>query len=183
MEELFADLSGGCYFSKLDLSNAYLQIPLSNASKERVLLTRIRVSFNITVFHLGSPAIFQRTMEKELPFIYIKNILVTGASAFAESGHCSGEAQETGLRVSRMKSFFLQSCIEYLGHIIDKDGLYPTGVKVTAIKQAPTPKNATVLRSFLGMISYYGKFLLNLADKLTPLYDLLCKNRKWTRST
>ena len=182
MEELFADLSGGCHFSKLDLSNAYLQIPLSNASKERVTVNTHKGLFQYNRLPFGVSRNISEDHGKGTS-VYIKNILVTGASAFAESGHCSGEAQETGLRVSRMKSFFLQSCIEYLGHIIDKDGHHPTGVKVTAIKQAPTPKNATVLRSFLGMISYYGKFLLNLADKLTPLYDLLCKNRKWTWST
>ena len=69
--------------------------------------------------------------------------------------------------------------IEYLGHVIDKDGLRPTGAKVRAIKEAPHPKNITQLRSFLGLINYYGKFLPNLSVKLKPLYSLLTKNHRW----
>ena len=69
--------------------------------------------------------------------------------------------------------------VEYLGHIIDEHGLHPTEEKVKAIKEAPTPKNVSELRAFLGIINYYGKFLSNLSAQLSPLNELLQKKFKW----
>ena len=190
VEELFADLSGGCYFSKVDLSDAYLQLPLSDASKELVTINTLKGLFQYNRLPFGvasAPAIFQRTMETLMrgvkgTSVYIDDILVTGSSVQEHLQNLDtvlDRLESAGLRANRKKSFFLQARIEYLGHIIDKDGLHPTEEKVTAIKKAPPPKNITELRSFLGLISYYGKFLPSLADKLTPLYDLLGKNKKW----
>ena len=87
------------------------------------------------------------------------------------------------LRLRQDKCFFLCHSIDYLGHIIDKDGLHPTPEKVRAINEAPTPKNVTELRSFLGLVNYYSKFLPNLSMKLSPLYLLLNKKQKWEWST
>ena len=69
--------------------------------------------------------------------------------------------------------------IEYLGHIIDAKGLHPTQEKVKAIREAPHPRNVSELCSFLGMITYYSKFLPNLSAQLKPLYSLLCKRATW----
>ena len=84
-----------------------------------------------------------------------------------------------GLRLKRSKCFFMHSKIEYLGHIIDADGLHPTKKKVRAIKEAPRPQNITELKLFLGIINYYSKFLPNMSTRLAPLYQLLRKNCRW----
>ena len=73
----------------------------------------------------------------------------------------------------------MQPRIEYLGHIIDEEGRHPTAEKVRAIQEATDPKDVTQLRSFLGILTYYGKFLPNLSSTLKPLYDLLGKDKKW----
>ena len=91
--------------------------------------------------------------------------------------------KEAGLRLNLAKCLFLKPSIEYLGHVIDQEGLHPTKDKVRAIKEAPTPKNLTELRSFLGLVNYYAKFLPNLSTKLAPLYVLLNKKQKWAWST
>ena len=70
--------------------------------------------------------------------------------------------------------------VQYLGHKILAKGLEPTDEKINAIKGAPTPQNMTQLRSFLGAINYYCKFLPNLANNLSPLYKLLQHQSKWT---
>ena len=88
-----------------------------------------------------------------------------------------------GLRLKRSKCFFLKPSVEYLGHIVDKRGLHPTTEKVKAIQEAPKPKNVSELRSFLGIKNYYSRFLPNLAAQLTPLYDLLCKQSRWSWTT
>ena len=70
--------------------------------------------------------------------------------------------------------------MEYLGHKITTKGLQPTEEKVRAIKEAPPPSNVSQLRSFIGLVNYYGKFLPNLANTLAPLYSLLQKDKKWS---
>ena len=87
--------------------------------------------------------------------------------------------EKAGLRLNKAKCSFLMTRIEYLGHVIDAEGLHPTNDKIAALKEAPTPTNVTELRSFLGIVNYYGKFLPNLATKLTPLYHLLHRKTKW----
>ena len=70
--------------------------------------------------------------------------------------------------------------MEYLGHAISADGLQPTNGKIRAITQAPVPRDVKQLRSFLGLINYYGKFIENLSSLLSPLYKLLEKERHWS---
>ena len=135
----------------------------------------------------SAPAIFQRTMETLLRdlkgvSVYLDDILVTGSTIEEHVQNLDAVLdclEKAGLRLNRSKCSFLKPHIEYLGHVIDDKGLHPTDEKVAAIRDAPTPKNTTQLRSFLGIINYYSKFLPNLATKLTPLYNLLCKNTKW----
>ena len=68
---------------------------------------------------------------------------------------------------------------DYLGHSISAKGLKPSEDKGKAISKAPAPTNLTQLRSFLGMVNYYGKFLNGLSSTLAPLYSLLQNNAKW----
>ncbi len=68
---------------------------------------------------------------------------------------------------------FMVPTVTFLGHWIDAKGLNPLADKVKAIEAAPIPTNITELKSYPGLLTYYGKFLPNLADKLTPLYKLL----------
>ena len=88
--------------------------------------------------------------------------------------------ETAGFRLNKAKCAFLQSSIHYLGHVIDADGLHPSEDKIMAIKNAPEPKNISELRSFLGILNYYSKFLPNLSTKLTPLYALLSKQARWS---
>ena len=74
---------------------------------------------------------------------------------------------------------FLAPSVSYLGHIIDATGLHPLPDKVQAIEKAPTPTNVTELKSYLGLLTYYGKFLPDLATHLAPLYELLGQKVQW----
>ena len=56
--------------------------------------------------------------------------------------------------------------VEYLGRIVDSEGLHVTPGKIEAIVDAPKPQNVTELRAYLGLVNYYGKFILNLASTL-----------------
>ena len=189
IDELFASLAGGRTFSKLDLSHAYLQVPLDSASQNvtisthRGLFIYTRLPFGI----VSAPSIFQRAMENLLQGIprvcvYLDDILVMGDTEqehLANLAQVLGRLQDAGMRLKREKCAFLLPSVAYLGHVISADGLHTSDSKVEAIVDAPDPKNLTELCSFLGMVNYYGKFLPNLATILGPLYKLLRRTSAW----
>ena len=190
VDELLANLAGGQYFSKLDLSQAYLQLPLDEESKEYVTVNTHKglYKYNRLPFGVSSaPSIFQRTMENLFQGIrgvsvYIDDILVTGSTLHDHLEVLTTvleKLQNSGLKLNRPKCFFLRSQIEYLGHVIDREGLHPTAEKVRAIQEARKPQNVSELRSFFGIINYYNRFLPNLSTILAPLYRLLQKDVKW----
>ena len=90
---------------------------------------------------------------------------------------------KAGVRLKLEKCAFMLSVVEYLGHRISADGLHPTLEKVKAVRNAPTPTKVSQLKSFLGILAYYCKFLPNMSTVLAPLYKLLQKNVPWTWGT
>ena len=74
--------------------------------------------------------------------------------------------------------------MQYLGNVIGADGLHAIDAKIEAIVNAPSPKNVTELRSYLGLLNYYGRFIPNLASLVHPLNKLLRHNMtwRWTKS-
>ena len=87
--------------------------------------------------------------------------------------------QEAGLRVHPTKCSFGVEKVQYLGYTIDSSGLKPTEEKLEAIFKAPEPQDLTQLRSYLGMLNFYCKFLVNAAMVLEPLNNLLRKDVPW----
>ncbi|XP_028304146.1 uncharacterized protein K02A2.6-like [Gouania willdenowi] len=190
VEDLFATLAGGKTFTKLDMSHAYQQLLLDEDSKQYVTINTHKglFKYNRLVFGVASsPAIFQRTMDnllQNIPHVavYLDDILVTGKT---EEEHLQNldqvlkRMEMAGLRLKRSKCVFQAPSVTYLGHRISAQGLSPMTEKVRAIKEAPSPKNVAELRSFLGLVNYYGKFLPELSTVLAPLYQLLHKDCSW----
>ena len=83
------------------------------------------------------------------------------------------------VRLSGPKCQFLKDKVKYMGHILSKQGISPVKSKLEAIQQAPRPADVSQLRSFLGMINYYSKFIPDFSCKLHPLYELLSNRTKW----
>ena len=192
-EDLFATLAGGKVFSKLDLSQAYLQVQLDEKSTPYVTINTHQGLYRHTRLPFGvasAPALFQKMMDTVLQGIpgvicYIDDILVSGED---EGSHLKSleevfrRLEKHGFRLKQSKCDFLLASVEYLGHQISKDGICALPSKVTAIDRAPAPTNVQELRSFLGLLNYYGKFLPNLATILHPLNSLLQAGRKWSWS-
>ena len=84
-----------------------------------------------------------------------------------------------GLRLKREKCVFLKDNVCYLGYKTNKDSLTPIPEKIDAVLNAPTPKNFTELKAFLGMLNYYHRFLDRLSTILEPLHKLLRKGHSW----
>ena len=191
VEDLLASLAGGTSFSKLDLTQAYQQVVLNDESKEMVTINTHRGLYRVNRLPFGvasAPSLFQRIMENLLQGIpgvltYIDDILVTGrtmAEYLSNLGSVLVRLEEAGVRLKRSKCSFLMPSVEFLHHRISAKGIQPTLEKVEAIRKAPEPSDVTQLKSFLGAVNYYGKFLPDLSSVLAPLYKLLKKDVKWS---
>lgn len=193
IEELFATLSGGKEFTKIDLTHAYQQTMLTEDSQPCTAITTHIGTFvyRRTPFGLCCiPEKFQKLMEETLrgvrgTVVFLDDICVTGASRaehLVNLRQVLVRLKEMGLTVKRNKCCFLQASVKYLGFIIDQDGLRPDPQKVEAIVKAPPPIDITQLRSFLGLLNYYGKFIPKLSILLYPLHELLKKGVSWNWS-
>ncbi|XP_060804324.1 uncharacterized protein K02A2.6-like [Amyelois transitella] len=118
--------------------------------------------------------------------VFLDDIAVTGATRaihLCNLRQVLKRLKDMGLTVKIEKCKFLQNSVKYLGYIIDKTGLHPDPKKVDAIANAPRPADVTQLKSFLGILNYYGKFIPNLSIMLHPLLKLLKKDVLWEWST
>ena len=183
-------LAGGQHFTTLKLSQVYQQLVLDDASKELVTINThqrlyryMRLPFGVA----SALATFQRTMDQVLlglPGVMCDpdDIIITAAT---DQKHLSNLAavlerlREKVFRLRKVKYHFMQTTVEYLGHVIDAKVLHTSPKKCQAITDAPAPQNVTKLRSFLGLVNYYGRFVPNLASGLHPLNWLLRKGAAW----
>ena len=176
--------------SLIYLSQAYQQILLDDESKQYVIINTHKGMYRYTRMPYGimsAPGIFQRVMEGLLQgipgvVVFCDDILITGCT---EEEHLKAleevlsHLEKAGLRIKQRKCKFMQTSVDYLGCRIDAAGLHPLEDKVEAICDAPMPKSVTELKYYIGLLSYYGKFLPNLSSSLYPLYQLLQKDQPW----
>lgn len=184
VDELFATVAGGERFSKIDLSQAYLQLEVRPEDGELLTLSTHRGLFRPTRLMYGvasAPAIFQRLMEQILQGIpgvtvFIDDIRVTGpddTTHLQRLEEVLKRLDSHGMRVNREKCDFFSDKIEYCGYMVDKFGIHKLRNKIDAIQNMPVPKDKEQIRSFVGLVSYYGRFFPNLSTILYPLNNLL----------
>ena len=186
MEDLFARLAGGRSFAKLDLSQAYQQIPLDDQSKKFTVINTNKGLICYTRLPCGissAPATFQRVMDTILKgiqqvVVYLDDIPVTEVTT---EEHCKSlevlsRLEKAGLRAEKNKCQFVAPSVSYLGHVIDSEGLHPIVERVKAVEGASEPQDIHQLKSYLGSLAYYGKLLPNMAPVLALLYRLLRKD-------
>ncbi|KAL5481688.1 hypothetical protein EMCRGX_G021912 [Ephydatia muelleri] len=189
IEDILASLAGGERFTKLDLSKAYLQVQLDEASRKFMVINTHKGLFQYTRMPFGvssAPSIFQRIMDSVLQGIpkvmYIDDILITGSTdkeRLETLEKVLYKLKEAGIHLNKDKCVFLQESVVYLGYKIDKNGIHPLAEKVEAVKNAPEPKNITELKSYLGLLTYYSRFLPRMATMLAQLYRLLQAKIPW----
>jgi hypothetical protein len=181
-EEIFAQLAGDRYFSKIDLSKGYWQIPMAEESKPfTAFVTHDGLyEFNMMPFGLvNSGATFSRVMRKLLKGIknvhnYIDDILIhtrTWEEHLQKVKEVFTRLENANLTARPTKCFFGYDEVEFLGHVVGQGIVKPKPDKVKAIQQAERPTTKTQMRSFLGLVGYYRKFIPNFSAVAVPLTD------------
>lgn len=189
-DEIFNKISGAKLFCKLDLANAYAQCKVSEASQELLTINTHKGLYKYLRLPYGVSSagpLFQAVMDKILgglknTFCYLDDVLLIGDNekeTIALLETVLERFQSHGLKVNSAKSEFLKPSVKFLGHVLDGSGIHPAKELTEAILKAPKPENTTQLRSYLGLVNYYGKFLPNLSSLLYPLYQLLNNGVDW----
>ncbi|UYV64919.1 K02A2.6-like [Cordylochernes scorpioides] len=190
-QDLFAILAKGKYFSKLDLISAYLQLEVAKSTQPFLTINTHKGLFRFRRMPFGlanAPSYFQSVMDRVLAGIegvicYIDDVLIATVSVEKHLFVLKTvflRLEKYNIELTKDKCKFVQREIEYFGHLIKEDGIRPLDHKVQALQKAKSPTNISELRSFLGLVNYYGKFIPNLPDLLRPLYELLHKKNCWS---
>lgn len=189
-EQIFHAVSGSSIFSKLDGSNAYHQMEVEEECKKFLVVNTHRGLYRYNVLPQGiasSPAIFQEFVDKMIQGIkrtgtYIDDTL---SGDMVESEHLQTlrkifkRMREHNFYLTKEKCEFCKPHVEFLGHILSKRGIHTDPNKVSAIESIQHPQNITELKSFLGLVNFYNKFVPNFANNCEPLYRLTRDDIEW----
>ena len=194
-QELFDCLGGNSYFSTLDLSKGYYQIPMhpEDACKTAFSTPKGHYEFIQMPFGLnGAPATFQKALSYVLReevgkfcCVYLDDVIVFGRTIEEHNERLFivfSKLQSAGIKLSKEKCHLAQTSVLYLGHIIDKDGIRTDPKKVDKIKNWSRPLYGKDLHSFLGFAGYYRKFIKNFAQLAHPLETLLVRKGHKTQN-
>ena len=179
-------------FSKLDLAQGYHQIAMAKDSVEKTAFCTNIGQWEYLVMPFGlcnAPSTFQRLMntvfEQELNsfiLVYLDDILVYSRSVGEHWGHlkCAFDRLRRAKLYARLhKCEFLKDKVDYLGFEVGRDGIRTSPEKVRAILDWPRPLSVHDIRSFLGLASYYRKFIRGFSQLAKPLTDLTKEKNAW----
>ena len=151
--------------------------------------------FNVMPFGLcNAPATFERLMERVLKglhwrtcLVYLDDIIVMGKNFdehLVNLGQVLERIQAAGLKLSPKKCSLFREEVKYLGHKITVNGIHTDEEKIFAVKDWPRPQSLHELRSFIGLCTYYRRFVPGFANVAKSLHDLTKKNMpyKWESS-
>ncbi|XP_034071053.1 uncharacterized protein LOC117545404 [Gymnodraco acuticeps] len=185
-------VAGSSWFSSLDLRSGYYQVPLAPEARPKTAFCTGRGLWQFKVLSFGlcnAPATFVRLMDRVLSgiprqqcLVYLDDILVHGSSFEAALGSLKvvlERIRAAGLKLHPDKCHFLQREVTFLGHKVGGEGIGTLHEKVQAVTGWPNPRNQKQLKSFLGLASYYRKFLRGFACIAAPLFQLLQKDREF----
>ena len=168
---------------------------MAEEDKEKTTFTTGEGLWQFTVMPFGlanTPATFERLMEQILQglpwtvcLVYLDDVIVhakTLADEFENLRTVFRRLRQAGLKLNPRKCHLFQKSVRYLGHVVSESGIAVDPKKTIAVGNWPEPRNKTEVRSFLGLSTYYRRFIPHFADVARPLQQLTEKDREfsWT---
>ncbi|GJS77478.1 putative reverse transcriptase domain-containing protein [Tanacetum coccineum] len=192
IDDLFDQLQGACYFSKIDLRSGYHQLRVREEDIPKTAFrTRYR-HFEFTVMPFGltnAPAIFMDLMNRvckpyldKFVIVFIDDILIYSKSKEEHEVHLKmilDLLKKEKLYAKFSKCEFWLKEVQFLGHVVNRDGIYVDPSKVESVKNWKTPKSPTEIRSFLGLAGYCQRFIKNFSKIAKPLTLLTQMNKTY----
>ena len=181
-------LAGNVYFSTMDLSSGYWQVAMDPVDKVKTAFTTGTDLFQFTVMPMGlrnAPSTFQRLMQLVLRglhwdsvLVYFDDVIVFGRTFDEKLSRLRAvldRIRNAGLKLRPDKCTFFAKEVTFLGHVISSAGVLPDLANIHKVRSWPIPRNVTELRAFLGLCSYYRRFMKNFAHVAQPLHALTKK--------
>lgn len=172
VDDSLDQLSNSKYFTTLDLAAGYWQVLVDPPSREKTAFVTDSGLFEFSVMPFGlknAPATFQRLMGtvlagliRDICLDYLDDIIVTGKNFnehLANLHEVLTRLHEAGLRLKPPKCFFAMRKVEYLGYHVSGEGISADPAKIQVVQEFPRPKDLKQVRSFLGLASYYQRFI------------------------
>lgn len=186
------DKLGRCqYFSVIDLKSGFHQIEVDPDSRAKTAFSTPNYHLEFTRLPFGlknSPATFQRLMDNilrgianEFCCVYLDDIIIFSVSLaehLARLEEVFKRLRKANLKIQLDKTEFLRTEVAYLGHVITPEGVKPNPDKIKAIMNYPIPSTTTEIKSFLGLLGYYRKFIRDFAKITKPMTMCLRKGSK-----
>lgn len=190
-EHLLYQYNQTLYFSTLDLTSSFWQIPLSKESTkfcgflfDNQVYEFLVMPFGLKTAVAGMSRCINILFESYSRFVscYIDDILITSPSEEKHYEHLRivfERLHEANLTVNLKKCKFFRKEIPFLGHILTTEGIKIDPTKLDTLREYPRPNNIRSLRGFLGICNYHRRFCPNHTEILHNLYELLKKGIKW----
>ena len=190
IEGLFDRMQGSQYFSKLDLATGYHQMLVEPESRKYTAFQTHSETYEWLVAPMGMasmPGVWSRLMNKlfgKLSFcvVYMDDICICSKTIEEHADQLRQVfliLRREKMYCRREKCSFAMNEVEYLGHVITRDGVTVDPRKISAIEKWPTPTNQKQLQSWLGLCGYYRKFVFGFAEIAYPLGELTKDKIKW----